>query len=146
MGMDKVEVKIRKMTEADLQRIKDIDRELVGPYRAISWPLRIEAHWWVYRSIPNFVAEVGGQVAAFLLGDIRGAEYGTDIGGWIDMMGVAPKYQGRGIGRKLVEAFCTECQKQGVKVRIIVVGDDKRLVNFCKSVGFRKGNLVSYEK
>ncbi len=146
MGTAKGEVKIRRMTEADLPRVKEIDKELVGPHRSISWPLRIEAHWWVYRGLPNFVAEVDGELVGFILGDIRGVEYGTEIGGWIDMMGVAPKRQSMGVGRMLVETFCAECQKQGVKVMVIVMGSDKRLVKFWNSVGFRKGNLVSYEK
>ncbi len=60
MGTSKGEIKIRKMTEADLQIVKEIDKELVGPHRSISWPLRIEAHFWVYRGLPNFVAEVEG--------------------------------------------------------------------------------------
>ena len=146
MGTAKGEVKIRRMTEADLPRVKEIDKELVGPHRSISWPLRIEAHWWVYRGLPNFVAEVDGELVGFILGDIRGVEYGTEIGGWIDMMGVAPKRQSMGVGRMLVETFCAECQKQGVKVMVIVMGSDKRLVKFWNSVGFRRGNLVSYEK
>ena len=146
MGTAKGEVKIRRMTEADLPRVKEIDKELVGPHRSISWPLRIEAHWWVYRGLPNFVAEVDGELVGFILGDIRGVEYGTEIGGWIDMMGVAPKRQSMGVGRMLVETFCAECQKQGVKVMVIVMGNDKRLVKFWNCVGFRKGNLVSYEK
>jgi ribosomal protein S18 acetylase RimI-like enzyme len=146
MGTAKGEIKIRKMTEADLQIVKEIDKELVGPHRSISWPLRIEAHFWVYRGLPNFVAEVEGEVAGFLVGDIRGAEYGTEVGGWIDMMGVMPRYKSKGIGRMLVEAFCGECQNRGVKVRVVVVGDDKRLVKFWTSVGFQKGSLVSYEK
>ena len=146
MVKGRVEVKVRKMTEADLPKIKDIDKELVGPHRSISWPLRIEAHWWVYRAMPNFVAEVEGEVAGFILGDIRGVEYGTEVGGWIDMMGVVPKHQSRGIGRKLVEAFAEECKNRGVKIRVVVVGDDKRLVKFWTSMGFCKGHLVSYEK
>lgn len=146
VGKAKGETKIREMTEADLPRVKEIDKELVGPHRSISWPLRIEAHWWVYRGLPNFVAEVEGEVIGFLLGDIRGAEYGTEVGGWIDMMGVLTGHQSKGIGRMLVEAFCKECQNQGVKVRVVVVGDDKRLVKFWTSVGFQKGSLVSYEK
>jgi ribosomal protein S18 acetylase RimI-like enzyme len=146
MATGKVDVKIRRMTEADLSRIKEIDKELVGPHRSISWPLRVEAHWWVYRTLPNFVAEVNGELVGFILGDIRGVEYGTEVGGWIDMMGVSPKCQSLGVGRKLVEAFCRECRGQGVKVRVIVVSDDERLVKFWKSVGFQKGNLVSYEK
>lgn len=146
MGTGKGEAKIRKMTEADLQKVKDIDKELAGSYRCISWPVRVEAHWWVYRGMPSFVAEIDGEVVGFVLGDIRGLEYGKDVGGWIDMMGVCSKHQGRGIGRMLVGAFCQECQKRQVKVRVVVVEDDKRLVEFWKSVGFQKGNLVSYEK
>ena len=146
MVTEKAEVIIRRMTEADLDRIKDIDRALVGPDRALSWPLRVEAHWWVYRPMMNFVAEIGDEVVGFLLGDIRGAEYGVDTSGWIDMMGVVPKYQGRGVGRMLVEAFCEECQKNEVRVRVVVREDDKRLISFWTSVGLKRGKLVSYER
>jgi len=146
MVTEKAEVIIRRMTEADLDRIKDIDRALVGPDRALSWPLRVEAHWWVYRPMMNFVAEIGDEVVGFLLGDIRGAEYGVDTSGWIDMMGVVPKYQGREVGRMLVEAFCEECQKNEVRVRVVVREDDKRLISFWTSVGLKRGKLVSYER
>ena len=146
MATEKGEITIREMTEEDLTKIKEIDRVLVGPERALSWPLRVEAHWWVYRPLLNFVAEVDGKVVGFLLGDIRGAEYGTDIAGWIDMMGVAPEYQRRGIARRLVDAFCEECQRNEVKTRVVVREDDQRLVSFWTAVGFQKGKLVSYEK
>lgn len=82
----------------------------------------------------------------FLLGDIRGAEYGTNVSGWIDMMGVAPEYQRRGIGRRLVEAFGKECHRNAVKVRVVIREDDERLIGFWTSAGFQRGNLVSYEK
>lgn len=146
MAMSKGQVKIRRMAEADLERIKAIDRALVGPDRVLSWPLRVEAHWWVYRPMLNFVAEVGGEVVGFLLGDIRGAEYGTDVSGWIDMMGVAPDHQGKGIGERLVEAFCQACQDNGVTARVVVREDDERLIGFWTSVSFHRGNLVSYER
>jgi len=146
MATEKTAVKIREMTEADLPKVKEIDRALVGPKRALSWPLRVEAYWWVYRPLLNFVAEVDDEVAGFLLGDIRGAEYGTDISGWIDMMGVAPEYQRRGIGEKLVEAFCEACQRNEVKARVIIREDDERLTVFWQSVGFQRGKLVSYER
>jgi ribosomal protein S18 acetylase RimI-like enzyme len=142
----RAKVKIRGMMEADLERIKDIDRALVGPGRALSWPLTVEADWWLNRPMLNFVAEIGDEVVGFLLGDIRGAGYGTNVSGWIDMMGVAPECQGRGIGRRLVEAFWKECQRNGVKVRVAVREDDERLTGFWTSVGFQKGNLVSYER
>ena len=148
MSRNATKVRIRKMTEADLQRVREVDHKLVGPYRSVSWPLRVDAHWWVYRGMPNFVAETGDEIVGFILGDIRGGtQYGTEEAcAWIDMMGVAPEYQSMGIGSELVEAFCETCHGQGVKVRIFVVGDDQRLVKFFDTCGFSRGNLVSYER
>jgi len=146
MATGKEEINIRRMTEGDLQGIKDIDRALVGPERALSWPLEVEAEWWVYRPSLNFVAEVDGEVVGFLLGDIRGAEYRTDMSGWIDMIGVAPENQHKGIGQRLVEAFCEECWRNEVKARVIIREDDQHLIGFWTSVGFQRGNLVSYER
>lgn len=146
MATGKEEVNIRAMREEDLERVKDIDRALVGPQRALSWPLEVEAEWWVNRPSLNFVAEVDGQVVGFLLGDIRGAEYGTDMSGWIDMIGIAPEHQHRGIGQRLATAFCEECHRNEVKARVVIREDDQRLVRFWTSVGFRRGSLVSYER
>ena len=69
----------------------------------------------VHRPALSFIAEIGGDIVGFLLGDIRVTEYGTDLRGWIDMIGISPDHQRLGIGRKLVEAFCEECQKNGVR-------------------------------
>ena len=141
-----VGVSIRKMTEADLPKVKEVDRLLAGRYGSISWPLRVEAHWWVYRGMPNFVAEIGDEVIGFVMGDIRGAEYGADTAGWIDMIGVLPAHQSSGVGRRLAEMFCRECENQGIKARVLAVGEDKRIVKFWTSLGFRKGRLVSYQR
>jgi ribosomal protein S18 acetylase RimI-like enzyme len=85
-------------------------------------------------------------VVGFLLGDIRGAAYGTEMSGWIDMVGVLPKHQRRGIGRKLVNAFEKECRQYNVKARAIIREDDERLTKFWTSLGFVRGKLISYEK
>ena len=142
---DKDKIKIRRMVEADLDQVKAIDRALTGERRVLSWPLRVEAEWAVYRPALSFVAELGDEISGFLLGDIRGAEYGTDISGWIDMMGVAPQYQHQGIGRRLVDTFREECKRNGVKARVVVREDDERLRRFWTSVGFQRGKLVSFE-
>ena len=83
-------------------------------------------------------------VAGFLLGDIRGVEYGKDIQGWIDMMGVHPKYQHLGIGRKLVEAFCEVCERNKVNVQVLLREDDEQLKTFFKSLDFRRGDMVNF--
>jgi len=146
MATGELQIRVRRMTEADLPKVREIDQELVGPDRSVSWPLRVEAHWWVYRGMPNFVAELDDRIVGFILGDLRGSEYGPEVSGWIDVMGVSPEHQGKGIGRRLVEAFCGECRGQGFNVRIVAVGSDNRLSRFATSLGFTKGDLVGYEK
>lgn len=128
MNMSEDEVKIRRMTEADLPTVKEIDRLLVGKGRALSWPLKAEAEWTVYRPALSFVAQLGDEIVGFLLGDIRGTEYGKDVRGWIDMMGVAPSHQRWGIGGSLAEAFCEECRRNRVTPNVTLREDDKLLI------------------
>ena len=146
MSKSEEEIKIRRMTEADLPGMRRIDQLIVGEGRALSWPLRAETQWAVYHPALRFIAEAKDRMVGFLLGDIRGAEYGTDINGWIDMIGVIPVHQGRGIGRRLVEAFCEECGRNGVKSNVIIREDDERLTKFWTSVGFCRGKLISFER
>lgn len=140
---------IRRMTDADLPYIKGIDQMLSGQERATSWPVEAETLWAVYRPLLSFVAESNGKVVGFILGDIRGVEYATSvsgISGWIDMMGVDPRYQRHGIGRSLIEAFCEECQRNQVKARVMIRDDDERLKKLWQAAGFKRGKLIDYEK
>ena len=140
------EVKIRRMVPADLPKILRIDSMLVGKKRAITWQEKVETLWFTERPALNFVAEVRDEVVGFVLGDIRGAEYGTPMCGWIDVIGVQPAWQRKGIGGRLIEAFCQWCQSNQVRTRIIIRQDDKGTQNFLVSVGFRKGELVDFER
>ena len=140
-----LEVKIRRMVEADLEAVKEIDRLLVGEERALSWPSSVETEWLAYRPALSFVAEVGGKIVGFLLGAIRRERYGIGMGGWIDMIGVAPEYQRKGIGRRLMLAFWAECQRKYIRTNVIVREDDERLIRFCTSMGFRRGKLINME-
>lgn len=142
----KEEVRIRRMTEADLEAIKQIDKRLVGKDRASTWLESVESVWFTHRPSLNFVAETGGQVIGFLLGDIRGAEYGLPFGGWVTMVGLLPEFQHRGIAKNLVEEFCEKCKENKVRARVIVREDDELLLKFCNYVGFKRGKLVSFER
>lgn len=139
------EITVRRMTDEDLREVKKIDHMIAGDQRAISWPLEAEVEWAVNRPALSFIAELDDRVVGFLLGDIRVSEYGTDLKGWIDMIGISPEHQRLGIGRKLVDSFREECQKNGVKTNIIVREDDERLVEFWTSLGFSRGKLINFE-
>jgi ribosomal protein S18 acetylase RimI-like enzyme len=145
MGGDNDTIKIRRMVKTDLEAVKEIDALLVGEERVLSWPLSVETTLELYRPALSFVAEVGGKVVGFLLGDIRRERYDIGIGGWIDMFGVAPEYQRKGIGHRLMLAFWAECQPY-VKTNVIVREDDERLIRFLTLMGYRKGKLINFER
>jgi ribosomal protein S18 acetylase RimI-like enzyme len=146
MAQDEKEIIIRRMTEEDISRVKAIDESLTGSSRALSWEVGAEIEVAVYRPALSFVAEVDGEVVGFILGDIRGAEYGKDLRGWIDMVGVNPRYQRSGMGRRLVERFCEVCQKNRVNAEVVIRDGDEILKGFFASLGFRRGDMINYVK
>jgi len=93
----------------------------------------------------SFVAEVNGQVRGFILGQVaRVRNSATEIG-VIQMIGVHPDYQRRGIGSRLVRALSDKYRSQGMKVmRIGVDYRDKSLVGLFEHVGFGVDRLVIY--
>lgn len=139
-------VKIRRMTPGDLTGILHIDSILAGKARAVTWQESVKTLWFTERPALNFVAVVRDEVVGFILGDIRGAEYGTSMCGWIDVIGVHPAWQRKGIGKRLAETFCQWCQSNQVRTRIIIRQDDKRIQNFLTSLQFKKGQLVNFER
>jgi len=161
MARDKGDVLIREMVEADLSKVYDIDRSLFGEERTPTWPFSFEAYWQVYRPDIHFVAELEGEVVGFVVGSIVEEEHQQSITnlthtltdfhrhrwvGWVDMIGINPKYQHMGIGRVLVEAFNAECKRNNAVMRGLVREGDERLKNFLESMGFDKWNVAVYEK
>lgn len=146
MRGDESKIKVRRMVDEDIPKVKVIDRSLFGPQRVISWQVEADAEAEVYRPALSFIAELNGVTVGFLLGDIRGVKYGKDMKGWIDMMGVHPKYQHLGIGRRLVETFCEVCEQNKVEVQVLLREDDEQLKGFFSVLDFRRGNMVNFVK
>lgn len=140
------EVIIRKMVPEDVVKILEVDQKLVGKERSPSWPQRVTRYLEMYYPPLCHIAEIDGRVVGFILGDIRGWEYAVTSSGWIDIMGVAPEFQGRGIGKKLVQAFALECQQRKMKTHIMVRESDDRLQRFLAEAGFHRGGLIELEK
>jgi len=160
MAGKKADVKIRRMVEADLARVNEIDRLLFGEERVPTWPFSFESYWALYRPEFSFVAEVGGRVVGFIVGTLEKEEHGQSVlslrhtieppsrhrkVGWIDMIGIDPAYQHMGIGRSLGEAFHEECKRRDAVMRGIARESDVRLRDFMESVGFKSSELVVYE-
>jgi ribosomal protein S18 acetylase RimI-like enzyme len=154
-------VTIRKMAESDLPRVNEIDRMLFGQRRVPTWPFSFAVYWDRYKPERSFVAEAGGQVAGFLVGSVVVEEHSQSVlnlkpsaagppeyrqVAWIDMIGVDPAYQSAGLGRSLVDAFCSECDRLNVPVKGVAREDDARLRGFLEKAGFKAAELIVYER
>jgi Acetyltransferases len=140
------EVSIRDMQREDVKYIIAIDKRIIGKQRAPTWQQKVEIYLETYPT-KCLVAEVADKVVGFLLGDIRGWEYGLPSSGWVEIVGVTPEYQGKGIGKKLVAAFADYCRSGEVKsVHALIRDDDKRLAHFLRTAGLKKGHLIDFEQ
>ena len=133
--MTQSEVTLRKMTGDDVRYIVDIDRRITGTDRATSWPQTVSRYLEMYYPPLCQVAETEGQVVGFILGDVRGWEYGMPPGGWIDIMGIDPRFHRRGIGIKLIQAFVQAAKLQNMKTHIAIRRQDDDLQKFIRAAG-----------
>ena len=141
------DVRIRPLDELDLDGIVRIDEKLSGQYRPDIWEQRV---MFYTRRDPGAsqVAEAGGKVVGFMLGDCRAGEFGLEEpSGWIERFGIDPEYRGRDLGRRLFEAICAHFRAEGAtRVRTLVASDDAALVGFLKAIGFGDSPLTALER
>jgi len=153
-------IKIRSLSENDLNAVVRIDEKVLGRKRRDFWKRKI-AYSDIYPR-PAMVAEVDGKVVGFILGYVSGWEFGVpDSVGWIDTLGVDPDYQRKGIGRLLFNALIEVFKNSGKEkmpeakgeeettiegvndVYTLVSWDRIDLLHFYHSMGFKKGNVLN---
>lgn len=96
----------------------------------------------------NLGAEIDGKLVAFVFAETRLWEFGrAEKTGWIKMLEVDPEYQGRGIGRKLMEHLINHFKRINIqKIRTLVEWYEGDLISYFKSLGFDLLNMVPLEK
>jgi len=154
-------VKVRRMVDADLMKVKQIDSLIFGEERVSTWPFSFETYWEIYGPGVIYVAEIDGEVVGFIAGNIKEQEREGSIldlmytiartsrypkVGWVDMIGILPESQGKHVGQALIDAFYDECKRLGATMRAIVKEGDDRLTGFLQRVGFKKWETTTYEK
>ena len=141
------EVRIRPITELDLDAITRIDERITGRYRPEVWEQRVVYYIRRDPDAPK-VAELDGKVVGFMLGEVRGGEFGLDEPtGWIEFVGVDPSARGGGIGRRLAEALLAHFRERGAKVaRTMVAARDQEIAAFLRAMGFKPAALTALER
>ena len=141
------DVRVRPLTELDIEAVTRIDERITGRYRPEVWERRIG---YYLRRDPESsqVAEVAGTVVGFMLGEVRGGEFGLEEPtGWIEFFGVDPDTRGRNLGRLLCDALLAHFRGQGAHVaRTMVAAKDAEIAGFLGAMGFTAAPLTALEK
>jgi len=136
------QVRVRPLDELDIGSITRIDERITGIYRPEVWEQRVG---YYLRRDPESsqVAEAGGKVVGFMLGDVRAGEFGIEEpSGWIERFGIDPDFRGRDIGRRLFAAILTHFRARGASaVRTMVDEKDATVAGFLGAMGFQPSSL-----
>lgn len=139
------EVTIRALEDTDLGGIVALDERIGGRYRPEVWEDRLN---YYTRRDPEacMVAEADGHVVGFMLGEMRGGEFGLEEPtGWIEVLGVDPDYRGQALGRRLAEAMLEHFRDSGAHlVRTLVEEGMGGIAEFFTALGFERAPIQAF--
>ena len=92
------------------------------------------------------VAEAGGRIEGFVIGEVRDWEFGSPRCGWVFAISVRPGARLAGVGTRLLEAICAGFRGLGVtKVRTMLARDNQLILSFFRSQGMRAAPFIPLE-
>ena len=139
------EVQIRMLEDTDIGGITSLDEQLGGQYRPEVWERRIG---YYLRRDPEalVVAEAGGKVVGFMLGEVRSGEFGLEEPtGWVEVLGVDPSFRGQAVGRRMAEQMLNHFRQSGAStVRTLVDETMGEIGEFFTRLGFEPAPIRSF--
>lgn len=139
-------VAVRRMRVQDIEAVRRINERIMGHPGEAQWESKIIED--MNRDpLGCLVAEESGEVVGFIIGDIRGWEFAIPKSGWIEIVGVDPARQGKGVARALIEKLGEHFANHNVeRVMTMVDWNDGGLVGFFRSLGFERSDFIILEK
>lgn len=147
--IDQDNLKIRLMTEKDLQAIVEIDERVTGNKRTEYYERKVASLLDNKASIAtSLVAEYEGKVIGFIMGNIYTGEFGIpQTTASLDTIGIDPEYAKLGIGTQLMDKFIENLRVAGVEnIQTLVDWNDSNLLKFFNKGGFFPSKTMNLEK
>lgn len=142
----KKNIKIRKIKYEDVPEIVSIQESILQKKVSKRWVQMVEGHLKKQEGV-GFVASKDNKVIGFIIGEIKGEGFGLEQSGWIEVVGVHPKYMGIGIGRILAEKLFSFFKKEGVRdIHTAVRWDAGDMLSFFKAIGFDRSPFITLTK
>ena len=140
-------VNIRRMERNDIHEVLALNRIIQGSGQdVISYDDIAAADPGTPPDL-SFVAEVDGKIIGFSINRSMYLMVPLTEVCIIHAIFIHPDYQGRGIGRKLIQAVLYHCQTEDIgTVRALIPEDNKELQAMFERQGFQCSNIINFDK
>jgi predicted N-acetyltransferase YhbS len=142
------DINVRVIRQGDFEALVDIDAQVFGARRPEYYERKIHtALNKTGRVVTSLVAEVGGRIVGFIMGEVFLGEFGIpESTATIDTLGVHPEFQRRGIAGKLMQEFLGNLKAADVKtVQTRINWNDWGLLRFFERMGFSPAKVINLE-
>jgi len=139
------DISVRLMREQDVEAAAQINKAITRKAASARWKAMVHN---VIGQHPNecLVALHRGQVVGFIIGEMKEFAFGAERSGWIEVLGVHPRFMGRGVGKLLGGRLLSIFKKKGAtRVFTAVRWDSGDLVAFFRSIGFDRSAFIILE-
>jgi len=140
-------LRIRPAVSRDLPTLIALDEEVTGIAKGKYWRETFDLYG-ARRRVPRFflVAEYGGTIEGFIIGEVRAWEFGEPPCGWIFAVQVRPGTRLKGTGTLLFGALSDAFRRAGVhKVRTMMLRGNNLVLSFFRSQGMMAGPFIELE-
>ena len=139
--------RIRGVQPGDLEQVVEIDAGITGLRKADYWGEILRRYGGGRQQRFFLVADRGGRIEGYVVGDVRDWEFGSPPCGWVFGIAVRPEARLGGIATQLLEAICEGFRRLGVdKVRTLLARDNQLVLSFFRSQGMMAAPFIPLEK
>ena len=138
---------VRPVEVRDLDEVIALDAAVTGLAKPDYWYELFHRYGIRGRQQRFFlVAEAGGEIQGFVIGEVRDWEFGSPPCGWVFGINVRPDARLGGIGARLLEAIVDAFRRAGVtKVRTLLARDNTLVLSFFRSQGMTAAPFIPLE-
>lgn len=143
----RAQLRVRGAQATDLEQVIEIDAGITGLRKAPYWGEILRRYGGARQQRFFLVADSGGRIDGYVVGDVRDWEFGSPPCGWVFGIGVRPDTRLAGVATQLLEAICEGFRRLGVdKVRTLLARDNHLILSFFRSQGMMAAPFIPLEK
>jgi len=150
------QISIRRAVFDDLDRVTALDAKVTGLAKPDYWQdifdrsatRRLDERFFLVAETPADTAPDGAaQLLGFIIGEVRGWEFGSEPCGWVFAFSVEPETRLLGIGERLFDDISARFRAAGIRtMRTMVARDNQLHMAFFRSEGMVAGPYIQLEK